>query len=96
MGDIILYDRKSKRYEIEPVMGDKSLKIMYDTAAGKYIRKPFIYNTLASRLYGKFADSKLSKPLISRMIKDLNIDVSEYNHSTYERFAKFRICKFPI
>lgn len=79
MGDIILYDRESQRYELEPVMGDKFLKIMYDTAAGKYIRKPVVLNTFASRLYGKYADLKISKPLIRKMIKDLKIDVTEYN-----------------
>lgn len=78
MGNIILYDRESKSYESELVIGDKFLKLMYDTAAGRLISKPVVYNTLASKLYGKYADSPLSKPQISKMAKDLKIDLSQY------------------
>jgi phosphatidylserine decarboxylase len=59
-------------------MGDKFLKIMYDTAAGRFISKPVVYNTFASKLYGKYADLPISKRLIGRMVKDLNINLSEY------------------
>lgn len=69
------YNRKSKKYEIEKVAGEKYLNWIYSSPIGMNLLELFIKKKLFSSIYGKYCDSKISKKKINSFIKDFNIDM---------------------
>ncbi len=63
----------------------KSLRFLYDTAAGRMILKlltaPFV-----SKAAGAFLDTRFSKPLASRFIRKNGIDINDYENSGFNNF----------
>ena len=73
---IKIYNRSTKKYEIEKVAGETYLKWCYSSPVGMKFLELFIKKKAFSKLYGKFCDSSLSKRKISSFINDLDIDMS--------------------
>ncbi len=61
------------------------LGFLYENAFGRIILKLLTARWL-SKLAGVFCDSRLSKPLIKKFIKNNNIDLSEYKNTDFSCF----------
>lgn len=73
---IQVYNRKTKKYEVEKVAGGNYIKWSYESPIGKSFTELLIKKKLFSKLYGAYCDSSLSKKKISKFIKDFNIDMN--------------------
>lgn len=73
---INVYNRKTKKYDIENVAGEKYIKWAYETPLGKGLTELLIKKKLFSKIYGLYCDSKFSSKKIAPFIKNFNIDMS--------------------
>ena len=74
---IKIYNRESKSYEIEKVLGENYLRWTYESPLGKSFLNIFLKRKIFSKLYGFFCDSKISRKKINNVIIDYNIDMNE-------------------
>ena len=70
---IKIYNRKSKTYEVEKVLGDKLIKMSYESPIGKGVTELIIKRKVFSRIYGVYNNSKFSRKKIPNFIKTFNI-----------------------
>lgn len=73
---INVYNRKTKKYDIENVAGEKYIKWAYETPLGKGLTELLIKKKLFSKIYGLYCDSKFSRKKIAPFIKNFTIDMS--------------------
>lgn len=73
---INVYNRKTKKYDLENVAGEKYIKWAYETPLGKGLTELIIKKKLFSKIYGLYCDSKFSRKKILPFIKNFNIDMS--------------------
>lgn len=71
---IKIYNRKTKTYEIEKVLGDKAIKWSYESPIGKGVTELILKRKVFSKVYGIYNDSSLSKKKINSFINDFDID----------------------
>ncbi|WP_446898183.1 phosphatidylserine decarboxylase [Clostridium sp. LBM24168] len=85
------YNRKSKKYEIEQIAGDRYLKWTYSSPVGMKLLNIIIKKKIFSKLYGYFCNSIFSKKRINRFITDFNIDMNESikNQNEFKNFNDF-------
>ena len=90
---IKVYNRKSKKYDVENVAGEKYIKWCYESPIGKNLTELLIKKKLFSKLYGNYCDTTLSKKKISGFINDFNIDMSicKKNINDFTSFNDFFI-----
>ncbi len=62
-----------------------TLTLLYETAFGRLLLKLLTARWL-SKIAGSFCDSRLSKPLIKKFVKNNNIDLSEYKKTEFSSF----------
>ncbi|WP_294343175.1 phosphatidylserine decarboxylase [uncultured Clostridium sp.] len=74
---IKIYNRESKNYEIEQVLGENYIKWTYESPIGKSFLNIFLKRKLFSKIYGFFCDSKSSRKKIDSIINEYNIDMNE-------------------
>ena len=74
---IKIYNRESKSYEIEKVLGENYIKWTYESPIGKSFLNIFLKRKLFSKLYGFFCDSKRSVKKIDNIIEDVNIKMNK-------------------
>lgn len=67
------------------VKESKSLHFLYRTAVGRLCLRILIARWI-SRLCGAFLDSRLSKPLIKRFVKNNDIDLSQFDSDNFGCF----------
>ncbi|MBC2582381.1 phosphatidylserine decarboxylase [Clostridium sp. DJ247] len=89
------YNRKTNKYEIEHVAGDKYLNWTYSSPIGMKFLELLIKKKFFSKIYGSFCDSKRSRNKIYSFINDFNIDMSlcEKNINEFKSFNDFFIRK---
>lgn len=87
------YNRKTKKYEIEKVAGEKYLNWIYSSPIGMTLSELFIKKKLCSKFYGRFCDSKKSTKKIQSFINDFNIDmgISQSSINDFKCFNDFFI-----
>lgn len=85
---IKIYNRHTKKYDIEKVAGETYLKWCYSSPVGMKLLELLVKKKVFSKLYGKFCDSSLSKRKISSFINDLDVDMSIYEKSI-DDFSSF-------
>ncbi|MBV4420249.1 phosphatidylserine decarboxylase [Clostridium tyrobutyricum] len=78
------YNRKSKKYEIEHIAGDKYLKWIYSSPIGMKFLELIVKKKVFSKLYGCFCNTSLSKKKIYTFIKDFNINMEESIDNIYD------------
>lgn len=90
---IKIYNRSTKQYDTEKVLGDKAIKWSYESPIGKGITELIVKRKIFSKFYGLYNDSSLSKKKIPSFIKDFNIDTSilKKNLNEYKCFNDFFI-----
>ena len=88
---IKVYNRSTKKYDVEKVAGETYLKWCYSSPIGMKFLELFIKKKAFSKLYGKFCDSPFSKRKISSFVKDFGIDMSlcEKNIDSFSSFNDF-------
>lgn len=90
---IKIYNRKTKTYEIEKVLGDKAIKWSYESPIGKGFTELILKRKVFSRIYGIYNDSLLSKKKINSFIKnfDIDTDILTKELDEYKSFNDFFI-----
>lgn len=88
---IKIYNRNSKKYEVENVAGGNYIKWCYESPIGKSLTELLVKKKLFSRVYGKYCDTNLSKKKISAFINDFDIDMSicKNNINEFRNFNDF-------
>lgn len=81
---IKIFNRKTNKYEVEKVAGEKYIQWCYDSPIGKGLTELLIKKKLTSKIYGDYCDTKLSKKKIKSFINDFNINMSESIKSQQE------------
>lgn len=74
---IKVYNRASKRYEQEKVVGGKALDLLYGTSLGRTLLVPLVKRRFVSAFYGFLMDRSLSRRLIPTFIRNNHIDMTE-------------------
>lgn len=74
---IKVYDRKTKGYEIEKVVGEKALRWVYETPVGQGVLEAVVKRKLFSSLYGKLMDTRQSRKMIQEFVTANGIDMEE-------------------
>lgn len=85
---IEVYNRQTKKLEIEKVAGNNYIKWTYESPIGKSLLELFVKKKLFSKLYGVYCDSKFSRKKISNFIDSFDIDMSISNN-TIDDFKNF-------
>ena len=85
---IQVYNRKTKKYEVEKVAGEGYIKWSYGSPIGKNLTELLIKKKLFSKLYGAYCDTSLSTKKIKNFIEDFNIDMN-ISSNTIEDFKSF-------
>lgn len=73
---IKVYNRSTKEYETEDVVGKKYLNWCYESPVGKKFTELFVKKKLFSKVYGGFCNTKRSVKRIEPFIKQYNIDMN--------------------
>lgn len=81
---IRIYNRKTKKYDIEKVAGEKYLQWSYSSPIGMSFLNLLIKKKIFSKIYGNFCDTNRSKKKIHSFITDFNIDMSISKKSIFE------------
>lgn len=89
------YDRKSRKYEIEKVAGDKYLNWLYSSPVGMTVLEMIAKRKVFSSIYGRYCDSKRSAAKVPAFIKNFDIDLSvcENKEGNFKSFNDFFIRK---
>lgn len=74
---IKVYDRKTKGYETEKVVGEKYLTWVYETPVGQGVLEAVVKRKLFSTLYGKLMDSRTSRKMVHKFVEENGIDMEE-------------------
>ena len=92
---IKIYNRNTKKYEIENVAGGNYIKWCYESPVGKNLTELMIKKKLFSKVYGRYCDSNLSRNKINNFINEFNIDMSicQNNVNDFKNFNDFFIRK---
>ena len=92
---IEVYNRETKRLEIEKVAGDNYIKWTYESPIGKNLLELFVKKKIFSKLYGFYCDSSFSKKKISNFIDSFDIDMTIANDKVedFKNFNEFFIRK---
>lgn len=87
----LYFDRYSESLCREEIYGEKALRWAYETRAGRFCLELFIKRLLFSRLYGLWADSKVSAKEIGRFIDRFAVDSGEFLEpvGSYQTFNEF-------
>ncbi|MCM8711359.1 phosphatidylserine decarboxylase [Clostridium sp. SYSU_GA19001] len=82
------YNRKTKKYEIEKIAGEKYLNWIYSSPIGMTFLEAVIKKKLFSKLYGWYLDRGISKFKINKFINEFNLDMNIYEKNS-EDFTSF-------
>lgn len=73
---IKIYNRNTKKYDVENVAGGNYIKWCYESPVGKGLTELLVKKKLFSKVYGIYCDTKLSKKKVSGFIENFDIDMS--------------------
>lgn len=92
--EIRFWDRKSNAYQIEKVYGDQAIKLAYENPLGRFLTQHVLTKPWLSKLYGEIQSTKKSAEKIPEFIRKFEINMNEYEETTYNSFNDFFIRKF--
>lgn len=85
---IQVFDRRTGKCFPEKVFGDFAMRCAYGNKTGAWFSSKVLVRESISRLMGSYYDSSLSKPLISKFIREYEINEQECDKKT-ESFSSF-------
>lgn len=74
---IKIYNRLSKSYEEENIVGKRYIEWTYESSLGKKFTELFLKKKLFSKFYGMYCDTKLSARKIPSFIQEYGIDIDQ-------------------
>ena len=88
---IKIFNIHTSRYENENVCAEKSLRLMYESFAGRAMTFAIFKRIFFSKICGMWADSPRSRKTVAKFIADNSIDIGEFKNSpsTYKTFNDF-------
>ncbi len=89
MKDITLYNPNSGKYEKEQIASEAFMRFLYSTWVGKLPLHLAINRKFFSKIFGYWADSKISKKYISSFVKSYGINLDDAIKSDFENFNDF-------
>ncbi|MBC8062322.1 MAG: phosphatidylserine decarboxylase [Clostridiaceae bacterium] len=81
---IKFYNRRTKKYETEKVLGEKYLEWSYSSPIGMSLLNLLIKKKIFSKVYGYFCDTSRSRKKIHNFISDFDIDISISKKTAFE------------
>ncbi|MFI3291033.1 MAG: phosphatidylserine decarboxylase [Opitutales bacterium] len=87
--DITLYNPYTKKYEKEQIASEAFMRFLYATFVGKLPLHLAINRKFFSKIFGLWADSKISKSYIAGFAKSYNINLDDAIKSDFENFNDF-------
>lgn len=92
--EIKYWDLRSSQYEIEQVYGDSLIKWLYETSLGHLASDFILARRPLSQLYGLYQASPLSQKKVKNFIRDFNINMNEFEDTSFVTFNDFFIRRF--
>jgi len=98
--EIKYFNREHEKIETEKVYGDKAVRWLYESTAGKKLAK-YLIKRPVSILYGMAQESSISHSKVAHFIRDFKINIDEYlpedgrsESDPYRSFNSFFIRRF--
>jgi phosphatidylserine decarboxylase len=84
-------DRRSGELCTEVVLGEAFVRYVYERALGRALRRAVLTRPAFSKVYGRWQSSKLSRPSIAKAVRQLSIDMADYEvpEGGFEHFNDF-------
>jgi len=88
---IKFYNRLTKKYEEELIAGEAYLNWVYSSPLGMKLLELFIKKKMASRIFGYYCDTAMSKSKIDKFVDQFKIDMNlfEIPEKGYRNFNEF-------
>ena len=92
---LLCYSRREDKVVQEKILGDRLLRLAYSCPVRWLLGWPLFYASFCSRVMGWFADRPSSAKRIEKTVRDLDIDMDDYEIPTegYRTFNEFFIRK---
>ncbi len=91
---IKIWNPYSSRLETEKVYGDAAINFLYRNRLGRVLRPALTLNKIASRGYGIWQSSRLSREKIPAFVRNFEISMDEFVEENYRSFNDFFIRRF--
>ena len=90
-GEVVIYNRETKRLEREKVFHEPLMIFLYYTLPGRLLTELILSRRIFSKLYALFQKGPKSREKIEKFIKEYQIDIRELNQplDEYESFNDF-------
>jgi phosphatidylserine decarboxylase len=92
-GAIRVWDRRAGRPVEERIYGERGLRWLYGTTAGRWIA-PWLAGPGPSTLLGVYYDSRHSTRKIEAFVRDYGIALDEYVEEPWDSFNRFFVRRF--
>lgn len=87
--DKLIFNRAKGTYEDKVEYKTESVEFLYNNPFGKIILKTLVIRKWVSKIGGWYKRSKMSAKAIESFIEEHNIDMSQYEKTTYNSFNEF-------
>ncbi len=88
------FNRKTKKIEVEKVLGDSLVKFAYESILGRFLCALLFKRRWVSKLIGLQQNTRASAKSIPGFIHDYQINMAEFEETPYQTFNEFFIRKF--
>jgi phosphatidylserine decarboxylase len=85
---IKIYNRQTRKYDIEKVAGGKLLDALYTTKVGNLGLRILVKRKIYSAVTGFFCDTRISRRSIKKFARNFSIDINECENN-FEDFKSF-------
>jgi len=92
--EIKYWNRQKNALEVERVYGERAVRWLYESAAGRTIGQSILTGTFMSRIYGKLQDTRWSARKVKAFIQAFSIPMEEFERAEFKSFNDFFIRKF--
>lgn len=92
------YDRNSRCIINEKIFGQKFLFWSYNTTVGRFLTTFVLSHRFVSWLYGRWANSALSRPMVRKFALTAGIDTSELDNqfTSFNKFFTRKLVNKPV
>jgi len=91
---ILVWDRRHKRLVPEKIQDEGVLRVLYESAFGRWIARVFLSRKAFSRLYASCYSGKRSAKKIQPFVRKYGLDVGDFEQRPYASFNDFFARRF--
>ncbi|MBN1442133.1 MAG: hypothetical protein JXA90_05450, partial [Planctomycetes bacterium] len=88
------WNRAREREEEEPICGERALRWLYETRAGRLLAESVLSRRVPSRIFGWLQSTRWSRRWIPSFTERFGIDPSEFEDEDYRSFNDFFTRRF--